>query len=78
MAEQQWNRLYFDEWVEKEGLDLIRGHKVDNVFTQPLKPWARTGGSAVQIQLDGTGELNASYICEIPAGGGVKAAKACL
>jgi len=44
MAEQQWNRLYFDEWVEKEGLDLIRGHKVDNVFTQPLKPWARTGG----------------------------------
>ncbi len=72
MAEQQWNRLYFDEWVKKEGLDLIRGHKVDNVFTQPLKPWARTGGSAVQIQLDGTGELNAAYICEIPAGGELK------
>ncbi len=65
MAEMKWNCLYFDEWVEREGLDLIRGHKIDDVFTQPLKPWARTGGMAVQIQLQGTGELNAAYICEI-------------
>ena len=60
MAEVKWNCLYFDEWVKGEGLDLIRGHKVDDVFTQPLKPWARTGGNAVQIQLHGTGELNAA------------------
>ena len=45
MAEMKWNCLYFDEWVKGEGLDLIRGHKVDDVFTQPLKPWARTGGT---------------------------------
>ena len=69
MSDAKWNVLYFEEWVKKEELDLIRGHKVDNVFTQPLKPWARTGGKAVQIQLDGTGELNASYIQEIPPGG---------
>ena len=66
MAEMKWNCLFYDEWVKKEGLDLIRGHKIDDVFTQPLKPWARTGGNAVQIQLQGTGELNAAYICEIP------------
>jgi len=65
MAGMKWNCLYFDEWVKGEGLDLIRGHKVEDVFTQPLKPWARTGGNAVQIQLQGTGELNAAYICEI-------------
>ena len=62
MSESKWNVLYFEEWVKKEGLDLIRGHKVEDVFTQPLKPWARTGGKAVQIQLEGTGELNASYM----------------
>ena len=26
-AAPQWNRLYFDEWVAREGLDLIRGYK---------------------------------------------------
>jgi quercetin dioxygenase-like cupin family protein len=65
---QQWNRLYFDEWVAREGLDLIRGYKVDDVYTVPLKPWARRGGYGVQIQLDGTGEMNAAYVCEIPPG----------
>ncbi len=64
---RKWNRLYFDEWVEREGLDLIRGHKVD-VYEVPLKLWARTGGQAVQIQLDGTGELNSAYVCEIAPG----------
>lgn len=68
MTEQKWNVLYFEEWVKKEGLELIRGYKVDNVFTQPLRPWARTGGRAVEIQLEGTGELNAAYIQEIPPG----------
>ena len=75
MAEMKWNCLYFDEWVKKEGLDLVRGAKIDNVYTQPLKPWDRTGGKAVQIQLDGTGELNASYICEIPVAGELKPQK---
>lgn len=68
MAESKWNVLYFEEWVKREGIDLIRGHIVENVFTTPLKPWARTGGNAVQIQLEGTGEMNAAYIQEIPPG----------
>jgi uncharacterized RmlC-like cupin family protein len=68
VADQQWNRLYFDEWVAREGLDLIRGWKVDDVYSVPLKPWARTEGLAVQIQLEGTGELNAAYVQEIPPG----------
>jgi quercetin dioxygenase-like cupin family protein len=68
MAERRWHSLYFDEWVAREGLDLIRGWKVEDVYTVPLKYWARTGGNAVQIQLDGTGELNAACVCEIPPG----------
>ena len=72
MAEMKWNCLYYDEWVKNEGLDLVRGAKVDNVYTEPLKDWDRTGGKAVQIQLDGTGEMNSAYICEIPVGGELK------
>ncbi|NIO08127.1 MAG: hypothetical protein GTO40_09055, partial [Deltaproteobacteria bacterium] len=55
MAAPRWNVLYFEDWVEREGLDLIRGTVVKNVYTQPLKPWKRTGGTGVMIQLDGTG-----------------------
>jgi len=68
MAEQKWNRLFFEEWVEREGLELLKGYKIENVFTTPLRPWDRVGGNAVQIQLRGTGELNSAYICEIPPG----------
>ena len=69
MAAPRWNVLFFEDWVAKEGLDLIRGTIVKNVYTQPLKPWKRTGGSGVMIQLDGTGDMDAAYICEIPSGG---------
>ncbi|HLQ34871.1 MAG TPA: ethanolamine ammonia lyase-activating protein [Chloroflexota bacterium] len=68
MADQQWSRLYYDDWVTCEGLDLMRGNKVENVYTVSLKHWARTGGQAVHIQLDGTGDLNAAYVQEIPPG----------
>jgi quercetin dioxygenase-like cupin family protein len=61
--------------VKKEGLDLVRGYKLDNVYTHPLKPWARTGGKAAFIMLDGCGEIDTSYICEIPAGGELKPQK---
>ena len=66
-AGPRWNTLYYDDWVAREGLDLIRGYKVDDVYTVPLKWWPRVGGDAVQIQLDGTGELNA-YVCEVGPG----------
>ena len=68
MAERRWHHLFFDDWVAREGLDLIRGWKVDDVYTVPLKYWPRVGGEAVHIQLDGTGELNSAYVCEIAPG----------
>src|SRR5579862_9232408 len=68
MPEQAQSSLYYDDWVWREGLDLFRDVKVDNVYTVPLRPWARTGGLAVHIQLQGTGDVNAAYVCEIPAG----------
>src|SRR5438045_2474477 len=60
--------LYYDGWVEREGLPLIRGFAVDNVYTVPVEYWARTGGYATRIQLDGTGEHNDAIVGEIPPG----------
>src|SRR5581483_8806595 len=45
--------------------ELIRGHRVDNVFTVPLRYWPRTDAYAVQIELDGSGEQAAAYVQEI-------------
>jgi len=71
----QWFRLYYHEWVKKEGLELIEGYAVEDVFTQPLKPWPRKGGLAVHILLEGAGELCSAYICEIPPAASLKPQK---
>jgi quercetin dioxygenase-like cupin family protein len=62
-----WHRFHYEDWVAREGLELIQGHRVENVFTTPLRYWARTDGYAVQIELDGASEQAAVYIQEIPA-----------
>ena len=63
--ERWWHRFHYEDWVAREGLELIRGHRVDNVFTVPLRHWARTEGDAVQIELDGASEQAACYVQEI-------------
>lgn len=68
MAEPRPTPSYYQSWVEREGIDLIHGYCVDNVYTMGLKPRARTGGYEARIQLDGTGDLSDCYVCEIPPG----------
>src|SRR4030095_3880892 len=65
-SERWWHRFHYEDWVAREGLELIRGHRVDNVFTVPLRHWPRTDGYAVQIELDGSSEQAACYVQEIP------------
>src|SRR5207248_10585836 len=38
-TETRWARLYFDDWVASEGLELLKGYKVDDVYTVPLRWW---------------------------------------
>src|SRR3712207_1307747 len=64
--ERWWHRFHYEDWVAREGLELIQGHRVDNVFTVPLRHWPRTDGYAVQIELDGASEQAACYVQEIP------------
>ncbi len=63
------NRSFYEKWQEKEGLDVIGGMFVEDLWAVPLKPWKRKGGLGVFIQLEGAGGENSSYVCEIPPGG---------
>jgi len=52
--------------VESEGIPLIQGFFIADVKKVPLGRWERIGGQAARICLEGTGETDDAYICEIP------------
>jgi quercetin dioxygenase-like cupin family protein len=59
----------YEQWKEAEGLPTIRGLSVKNLMDVELTPWKSSGsGSAVFINLDGTGGFNDAYVCEISPG----------
>jgi gentisate 1,2-dioxygenase len=59
---------FYEEWVEREGLELIKGFFVADLARVPVRPWKRVGGRAAVIDLDGTGDLVGAYVCEIESG----------
>jgi quercetin dioxygenase-like cupin family protein len=65
-------RSSYIKWVESEGIPLIRGFFVEDVKKVPLGCWERAGGLAARICLEGTGETDDAYICEIPPGNSLK------
>lgn len=61
-------KTFYEEWVEKEGLEMIRGFYIEDLKNLSLRWWERIGGSAVHIDLEGTGDLAGAYVCEIEGG----------
>lgn len=62
----------YDKWVEEQNVPVITGHYVADCRTEPVYPWARTGGSGVFINLSEQ-TIDDAYICEIPPGGALNA-----
>ena len=58
----------YDRWITAQGIDVMRGFFVEDLYTVPLKWWDRVGGYGVYIMLDGTGYLDDAYVCGIPPG----------
>ncbi|MET0501970.1 MAG: ethanolamine ammonia lyase-activating protein [Candidatus Binatia bacterium] len=58
----------YDRWAASQGIDVIRGFFVDDLYTMSLKWWDRLGGYGAYIMLDGTGYLDDAYVCSIPPG----------
>ena len=56
----------YDRWIASQGIDVIRGFFVEDLYTIPLKWWDRMGGNGAYIMLDGTGYLDDAYVCGIP------------
>ena len=48
----------YDRWITSQGIDVIRGFFVEDLYTVPLKWWDRIGGYGVYVMLDGTGYLD--------------------
>ena len=66
------NRSSYKSWVASEGIPIIQGFFIEDIRKVALEPWQRTGGLAARICLEGTGETNDAYVCEIPAGKALK------
>ena len=58
----------YDLWASSQGIDVIRGFFVEDLYRMPLKWWDRVGGYGAYIMLDGTGYLDDAYVCSIPPG----------
>ena len=58
----------YEKWLESEGIDVVTGYHVEDVRRLTLKPWKRKGASGVFINLEGGGQTNDAYVCEVPPG----------
>jgi len=66
------NRSSYKSWVASEGIPIIQGFFIEDIWKVALEPWRRTGGLAARICLEGTGETNDAYVCEIQPGKALK------
>ena len=41
----------YKTWIESEGIPLIQSFFVEDIATEPLTPWPRTGGLGVRLCL---------------------------
>ena len=55
----------YERWKESEGIPTVRGYFIKDLAELELTPWASRGGAGTFINLEGTGGLNDSYVCEI-------------
>ncbi len=62
----------YDKWASSQGIEVVKGYFVEDVYNMPLKWWERMGGHGVFINLEGTGYLDDAYVCAIPPGKSLK------
>lgn len=58
----------YQRWQQAQKIPVNRGFFIEDLGTVELSPWDLKGGLGAFINLEGTGETNDAYVCEIPAG----------
>lgn len=62
----KWPTTPYEEWAAQEGIPIVRGYFVQDMYKVPLEPWKRKGGKGALINLEGGEGFSSAYICEIP------------
>lgn len=62
----------YEQWLEDEGVPVVRGSAVPSLHDLPLAPWPRLGGRGSYVCLADQQDDDA-YVAEIPAGGSLNA-----
>lgn len=55
----------FEKWLAEEGIPVLRGHAVADLWQVSLTPWPRKGGSGAHILLKGSEGWISAYLCQI-------------
>ena len=66
------NKSSYEKWVEGEGIPVIRTFFVEDIRDIKLERWDRKGGNGAFLQMEGAGQVNNCYICEIAPGKSLK------
>jgi oxalate decarboxylase/phosphoglucose isomerase-like protein (cupin superfamily) len=59
----------YAEYQRREGIPVLRGFAVDDLYSLELAQWARREGRGAFVNLDGAGGTTDAYVCEVPPGG---------
>lgn len=62
-------RSSYERWAEGQGVPIVKTFFIPNLNEVTLGPWERKGGRGAIINLEGTGDTDDAYICEISPGG---------
>lgn len=65
----------YERWAAQEGIPIVRGYGVEDMYKVTLEPWRRKGGKGAFIILEGGQGFSGAYICEIPPGSSLKPQK---
>ena len=58
----------YERWAEEQGVPIVKTFFLPNLNEVVLGAWERKGGKGAIINLEGTGDTDDAYICEIAPG----------
>ncbi len=62
-------RSAYERWVEEQNVPVVKAFFIPELNELTLGPWKKKGTNGAIINLEGTGDTDDAYICEIPPGG---------
>ncbi len=58
----------FEKWALAEGVPIVRGYHIPDLYEVKVEPWGRKGGLGAIIILEGGEGFSNACVCELPRG----------